>query len=91
MASLINEKIIKQIADLRYKGLSHARVAEQLGISQTTVRAYGPKDAVTKKLRYGANRDSRFTDLQMKIAITALENIEKNGIIPQSYWHKDAV
>ena len=89
MATVINDNIIKQIAVLRYKGMSHARVAEQLNISQTTVRMYGPKDAVTKRLHHGANKDARFTQRQMEIAMKALDTIEKHGIIPQSYWHKD--
>lgn len=86
---MIDEKTIKKIAELRYQGLSHARVAEQLNISQTSVRVYGPKDAVTKRLPHGANKEDRFTKRQMEIALKALETIEKHGIIPQSYWHKD--
>lgn len=86
----MEQKIVDQIKTLRMEGLSHRRVAAQLGISETSVRKYSPKEAVTRPLSAVLEEDPRFTKRQLAIAIKALENIEKNGIIPPAYWHKDA-
>jgi transposase len=85
----ITQDIIDQIAKLRYEGYSHERVAKMLNIGSSTSKKYGPKDAKTKPAAHGSIRDEKFTERQMQIAIKALETIEKHGIIPQAYWHKD--
>jgi ribosomal protein L32E len=81
----VNKELIDQIAKLRYQGYSHVRVANMLNIGETTSKKYGPKDAITISTRH----KDQFTERQMQIAIKALETIEKHGIIPQAYWHKD--
>ena len=85
----ISQELIDQIAKLRYEGYSHQRVANMLNIGTSTSKKYGPKDAVTKPVPHGALKEDKFTKRQVEIAIKALETIEKHGIIPQAYWHKD--
>lgn len=87
----LDKKVIDKIVKLRYKGWSTRRVASELGIGETTVRNYSPKDAVTIKITQepADKSDDKFTKRQIEIAIKALEYIEEHGVIHPAYWHKD--
>lgn len=70
----IDPDILRQIPILRKQGLSFYKIAEKLGIGESTVRKHQNYNPPTKH----PIDDYIFTKRQMEIAITALANRESS-------------
>jgi hypothetical protein len=90
MTHKTDEATIAKIRELRYKGYSYDRIAVALDIGRTTARIYSPEDAVTKVAAPGSIKYP-FTKRQLEIAMASLEKQKREGVIPESYWHRNTV
>ena len=86
----ISDEKIQKIKEMREQGLSYELIAHKLNIGTSTAKKYAPGGTVVRQERkdHKVARE-QFTQRQLEIASRALENIKKNGIIQNSYWHKE--
>lgn len=78
----ISPQILKRVPELRAKGMTFSQIAQKLGIGETTARKHRNYDYTPPMSQVAAQRQNsyRFTQRQMEIATTALENRERGRL-----------